>query len=195
MARTYDGSVGLDTGFDELRLDTDPITLREIVPDPTRLHTILDAVQQALDATNEDQRAERSRLYGQSCVLLRLLGDLDGALTAGRMSLRYSGTDPAQVTVAGIRLAHVHQWRREYRVADAMFAQALEGAPDGYRSFAYQYAGRSAYEQGDAATAIKYFESAVRLRLTGPPDLLASTELALAAAQRLQRDTDVSGLI
>lgn len=190
----YDAAVDADTGFDQLRLDTDPVTLREIVPDPAALRTILDAVDRALEDTADDQRAERSRLYGQRCVLLRLLGDLAGALTAGRLGLRYSGTDPAQVTVAGIRLAHVHQWRREYRAADAMFAQALEGAPDGYRSFAYQHAGKSAYEQGDADTAIKYFESAVRLRSAGPPDLLASAELALAAAHRLKNDTGLSEL-
>ncbi|MBA3339661.1 MAG: hypothetical protein H0T54_07955 [Geodermatophilaceae bacterium] len=183
------------TGFEDLRLDTDPVTLREIVADRQPLTAILDAVQEALDESADEDRAERSRLYGQRCVLLRLLGDFAGALTAGRLSLRYSGTDPAQVTVAGIRLAQVHQWRREYRAADAMFAEALEGAPDGYRSFAYQHAGKSAYEQGDADTAIKYFESAVRLRSAGPPDLLASAELALAAANRLKSDTDLSGLI
>ncbi|MDQ3733755.1 MAG: hypothetical protein M3400_07110, partial [Actinomycetota bacterium] len=83
-----------DTGFEDLRLEIDPFTLREIVPDQDQLRAILDAVQQALDATDDDQRAERSHLYGQRCVLLRLLGDLEGALTAGRMSLRYSGNDP-----------------------------------------------------------------------------------------------------
>lgn len=186
--------MGLDTGFDDLRLDNDPVTLREIVPDPGQLRTILEAIQQAINDTTDEQRAERSRLYGQRCVVLRLLGDLDGALTAGRMSLRYSGNDPAQVTVAGIRLAHVHQWRREYRAADAMFAQALAGAPDGYRSFAYQHAGKSKYEQGDADTAIRYFENAVHLRSAGPADLLASAELALEAARRLKDDTDLSGL-
>ncbi len=183
-----------DTGFEDLRLEIDPFTLREIVPDQDQLRAILDAVQQALDATDDDQRAERSHLYGQRCVLLRLLGDLEGALTAGRMSLRYSGNDPALVTVAGVRLAHVHQWRREYRAADAMFAQALEGAPDGYRSFAYQHAGRSKYEQGDADTALRYFENAVRLRSSGPADLLAAAEIALEAASRLKNDTDLSEL-
>lgn len=186
--------MGLDTGFDDLRLEIDPVTLREIVPDPAQLRTILDAVQEALDGTGDDERAERSRLYGQRCVLLRLLGDLDGALVAGRLSLRYSGDDPALITVAGIRLAHVHQWRGEYRVADGIYAQALEGAPNGYRSFAYQHAGKSRYEQGDADAAIRHFENAVRLRSSGPADLLASAELALEAARRLKNVTDLSEL-
>lgn len=183
-----------DTGFDDLRLDIDSVTLREVVPDPALLREVLAAVDEALEDTADGQRAERSRLYGQRCVLLRLLGDLEGALTAGRLSLRYSGNDPALVTVAGVRLAHVHQWRREYRAADAMFAQALEGAPDGYRSFAFQHAGKCKYEQGDLDTAIRYFENAVRLRSAGPADLLASAELALEAALRLKNDTDLSEL-
>lgn len=186
--------MGLDTGFEDLRLDTDPVTLRELVPDPQQLRTIIDEVQIALDQTRVDERAEFSRLYGQQCVLLRLLGDLDGALVAGRLSLRYSGDDPALITVAGVRLAHVHQWRGEYSVADGIFAQALESAPDGYRSFAYQHAGKSRYEQGDADTAVRYFENAVALRASGPPDLLASAQAALEAAQRLKSDTNPSGL-
>lgn len=181
------------TGFDELRLDTDPVTLREIVPDPTLLRAILDAVQEALDDSADDDRAERSRLYGQQCVLLRLLGDLDGALVAGRLSLRYSGDDPSLVTVAGIRLAHIHQWRGEYAVADGIYAQVLEGAPDGYRSFALLQAGKSRYEQGDPGMAIRHFENAVRLRASGPADLLAAAELALGAARRLKVDTEMSG--
>ncbi len=194
LSGAYDAAVTAYTGFEDLRLDTDPVTLREIVTDPRPLRLILDAVQEAVDETADEDRAERSRLYGQKCVLLRLLGDLDGALTAGRLSLRYSGDDPAMVTIAGIRLAHVHQWRGEYSVADGIYAQALEGSPDGYRSFAYQHAGKSRYEQGDADAAIRHFENAVRLRAEGPADLLASAEQALTAAHRLKTDTDLSDL-
>ncbi|MBA3369808.1 MAG: hypothetical protein H0T99_14285 [Geodermatophilaceae bacterium] len=182
------------TGFEDLRLDTDPVTLREIVADPTPLREILVAVQEALGESADEDRAERSRLYGQRCVLLRLLGDLDGALTAARLSLRYSGDDPSLVTIAGIRLANVHQWRAEYGVADGIYAQALEGAPDGYRSFACLHAGKSRYEQGDADAAIRHFENAVRLRSSGPADLLAAAEQALEAAHRLKSDTDLSEL-
>lgn len=186
--------MGMDTGFEDLRLDTDPVTLREVVEDPQPLGVILDVVQQGLEVARAEDRAERSRLHGQQCVLLRLLGDLDGALAAGRLSLRYSGDDPALVTVAGIRLAHVHQWRGEYEAADGIYDQALEGAPDGYRSFAAQQAGKSRYEQGDAETAIRHFENAVRLRVGGPADLLAAAVQALSAARQLKIDTDLSGL-
>lgn len=191
---SYDAAVAAHTGFEDLRLDTDPVTLREVVEDPQPLRLILDAVQEALDAAADDDRAERSRLYGQQGVLLRLLGDLDGALVAGRLSLRYSGDDPALVTVAGVRLAHIHQWRGEYQVADGIYTQALEGAPDGYRSFACQHAGKSRYEQGDADAAIGHFENAVRLRVSGPADLLAAAQQALEAARRLKNDVDLSGL-
>jgi len=186
--------VAAHIGFEDLRLDTDPVTLREIVADPTPLREILVAVQEALGESADEDRAERSRLYGQRCVLLRLLGDLDGALTAGRLSVRYSGDDPSLVTIAGIRLANVHQWRAEYGVADGIYAQALEGAPDGYRSFACLHAGKSRYEQGDADAAIRHFENAVRLRSSGPADLLAAAEQALEAAHRLKSDTDLSEL-
>lgn len=183
-----------NTGFEDLRLDTDPVTLREIVSDRRPLRVILAAVQDALDALPADDRPEHSGLYGQQCVLLRLLGDLNGALVAGRLSLRYSGDDSALVTVAGVRLAHVHQWRGEYQVADGIYTQALEGAPDGYRSFACLHAGKSRYEQGDADAAIRHFENAVRLRTSGPADLLAAAEQALDAARRLKADMDLSGL-
>jgi tetratricopeptide (TPR) repeat protein len=182
------------TGFEDLRLDSDPVTLREVVPDPPALQLILEAVRANLQATGAENRSELSRLHGQECVLLRLLGDLEGALVAGRLSLRYSGDDPALVTVAGVRLAHIHQWRGEYQVADGIYTQALEGAPDGYRSFACQHAGKSRYEQGDADAAIGHFENAVRLRVSGPADLLAAAQQALEAARRLKNDVDLSGL-
>lgn len=183
-----------DTGFESLRLDTDPVTLREIVTDPGQLSTILAAVRARIDDTRDDERRTRSRLYGQECVLLRLLGDLDAALQAGRLALRYSGTDPATITLAGVRLAHVHQWRGEYETADAIFRQAIDGAPDGYHSFVHQHAGRSRYEQGDADAAIQHFEYAVRLRANSAADLLASAEEDLAAAHRLKADIDLSDL-
>ncbi|MDQ4037725.1 MAG: hypothetical protein M3313_05105, partial [Actinomycetota bacterium] len=178
--------MGADTGFDNLRLDTDPVTLREIVGDPLRLREILHSVRDAIDSTGSQDRTELSRLYGQQSVLLRLLEDLDEALAAARLSLRYTGDDPALVTVAGIRLANVHQCRGEYRAADGIYAQVLAGAPDGYRSFAALHAGKSRYEQGDAEAAVRHFEGAVRLRSTGPPDLLAAAEQALAAARQLK---------
>lgn len=174
------------TGFEDLRLATDPVTLREIVPDALALQPILDAIESGLAASADTDRSERSRLYGQRCVLLRLLGDLDAALVAGRLSLRYSGDDAELVTLAGIRLANVHQWRGEYSVADGIYDQALEGASDGYRSFAHQHAGKSRYEQGHADAAVRHFENAVRLRRSGPADLLASAEQALQAALRLK---------
>lgn len=183
-----------DTGFDDLRLDTDPVTLREVVADPGQLRRILDAVQRAVEATSEHDRVQRSRLHGQRCVLLRLLGDLDGALAAARLSLRYSGDDPGLITVAGLRLAQVHQWRREYQVADGIYAQSLESAPDGYRSFAFLQAGKCRYEQGDAAEAIRHFQQAVELRSGGPAELLAAAELAMRSARRMKADTDMSGL-
>lgn len=182
------------TGFEDLRLQTDPVTLREIVHDPPALTLILEAVRASLQKADAQSRCELSDLHGQECVLLRLLGDLDAALVAGRLSLRYSGDDPAMVTIAGVRLAHVHQWQGEYSAADGIFAQVLEGAPDGYRSFARLHAGKSRYEQGDADAAIAHFEEAVRLRSSGPADLLAAAEQALQAARRLKTDTDLSEL-
>lgn len=190
----YDAAVSAYTGFEDLRLQTDPVTLREVVPDRPALQLILEAVRATLQATGAESRSELSRLHGQECVLLRLLGDLEAALVAGRLSLRYSGDDPAMVTVAGVRLAHVHQWQGEYSAADGIFAQVLEGAPDGYRSFARLHAGKSRYEQGDADAAIAHFEEAVRLRSSGPADLLAAAEQALDGARRLKTDTDLSGL-
>lgn len=185
-----------DTGFDEVMhgVVTDPVTLREVVTDPAPLRAVLAVIDEALSATSDEQRTERGRLYGQRCVLLRILGDLEGALTAARLSLRHAGTDDARVTLAGIRLAVVHQWRGEYSAADGMYTQAVETAPPGYGSFAHLHAGKSRYEQGLPDEAIRHFEIAVRLRAHGPPDLRASAEEALRAGVRLKADMDLSEL-
>lgn len=185
-----------DTGFDDVvtELTTDPVTLREVVSDSAPLRAVLVTVDEELEQTTDEQRAERGRLHGQRCVLLRLLGDLDDALTAGRLALRYSGTDDAGVTVAGIRLAVVHQWRGEYAAADGLYVQVLEAAPPGYRSFAHLHAGKSRYEQGDPDAAIRHFAIAAQLRSQGPADLLAAAEQALETAHRLKADMNLSEL-
>lgn len=176
---------GSDTGFADLALHVDPQTLRESAPEDAPLQSVLAAVEDQLEDSAEDERVLRGELHGQRSVVLRILGRLDEALAAARLSLRYAGNDAAPVTVAGVRLAVVHQLRGEYDVADALHRQTLESAPAGYRSFAHHHAGRSRFEQGDAAGALAHFEAAADLRAGGDPGLVETSGLAIAAARRL----------
>jgi tetratricopeptide (TPR) repeat protein len=79
----------------------------------------------------------------------------------------------------------VYQWRREFEPADRLFAAALAAeVPDPLRGHLHQHAGKCLFDQGRYAEARDHFERALDLRRDGDPDLLASTELALAGTLR-----------
>lgn len=114
------------------------------------------------------QLADRDDLAarGERVSLLRTLGRLDEAATEAEMAARLAertGT-PVQRVKALLRLAHVRQWRREWTVADALFADALTLAQQLddplLLAFVHQHAGRNHVDQGRYAAAIDSFQAA-----------------------------------
>lgn len=175
-------------------------TLREVVTDPA-------AVQARLDAIGDDPQT-----MGERVGLLRMLGRLDDALELARAHHQAllaewrtgsagAGAGPAvaldsaaetadradvRATAAAIRLAHVHHWRGEYAVADALLTSALSHAgAHGHAElvgFALQHRAKSRFDAGDLHGAIADITAALQHRRHHhvPADQLASSEQAYA---------------
>lgn len=93
-----------------VRIDIDPVTLRERVSDPA-------ALERWCDAHPQDPMA---------VPLLRMLERLDEAEAAGRASLEAPGLHPVSRALRRARMAHVLQWQGRFDEADAEFSRAAE---------------------------------------------------------------------
>ena len=167
----------------------DPQTLHEGYADPTpvraRIAELRTEIRTAPDEVGELQA--RGELVG----LLRCLGDLDDALAEGRRAVdraELAGT-PAQQHLARLRQAHVHQWRGEFAESNLAFTELLnEVGQFGpiIAAFTHQHAGKNAFDQGHYADARDQFGRALAIRreFELPDDQIASSQLALDAAER-----------
>lgn len=177
--------------FDRLRMEYDPETLREIVRVPDELRAARAELTAELDQIDErSDPAAVARLAGQRATVSRALGDLDLALADAERALAAAERtgDVTVITVARIRLAHVHQWREEFADSNGLFVRCLLDAPmlpGMLRSFVHQHAGKNLYDQGRFAEAAQQFAEALRLREDcGDPELVESSRLCLQAARQ-----------
>jgi tetratricopeptide (TPR) repeat protein len=167
----------------------DPETQREVPDDPAALVASIAALTTLLAGglAPAEELTVRARLG----VELRRARRLDEALAVltEEVALARRMAQPYRVQHARIRLAHVHQWRGEFEVADAQFAELLAaatGLPARTQAFTLQHAGRNAFDQRRWAEAARLFAAAleIRERIGAPADQRESSREALAAARR-----------
>lgn len=96
--------------FDGIRIDIDPVTLRERVSDPA-------ALARWCASHPDDPR---------TVAALRMLERLDEAEALGRARLQDAGTHPVAVALRRTRYAHVLQSRGRFEEADAEYSRAAE---------------------------------------------------------------------
>jgi tetratricopeptide (TPR) repeat protein len=171
----------------EYRWQFDPDTLREVVEgakvdELTEVRRLLTA---KLDALADN--GPRARLLSLRAVVSRILGDLDKALSDGKLALAHAEAtgELRRIAIAQARLAHVLQCRGEFDEADRLFTLANSTElPDRLRATMHHQAGKCAYDQGRFIEACNHFEKALELRDEEDPDLIEQTELALDAVLR-----------
>lgn len=166
-------------------------------PDPGEDETIRERIAENLDrlleARESGEMATRLQLLGQIGNDQRALGNLleaDMFLTDAVALARTLG-DTRREAMNGIRLATARQYQGQHADAEAIFRAALALAQSGdaadYEDFALQHLGKCLVEMGRIDEAVECFDRALVLRwMKADADLIASTEQALHAAQRLQ---------
>lgn len=175
--------------------------LQDVPNNPGEMRQAIDFWQAQLDQPGLEI-FQRIKLLGRIGGYARTLRDLDHAEQALTTALGLSKAIESRRLEAtnSIKLAHVYQWQQRYIESKTMFEAAialcknnLEAAP--YLDFAYQHFGKCKFDQQKYAEALHCFEQALDIRMEkGDPELIASTELAIATTHSRQKchNSDVS---
>ncbi|PZS27578.1 MAG: hypothetical protein DLM58_18555 [Pseudonocardiales bacterium] len=167
----------------------DPETLRKVYADPAAVRAQIEQLRAEVRSAPDEIAEFRAR--GDLVDLLRATGNLDDALAEGRRAVdraEIAGTTPQQ-HLGRLRLARVHQWRREFVESNIAFTELLNAAGQFgpvIEAFTRQHAGQNDFDQGHYADALGHFTRALAIRLEFelPEDQTASSQLALDAARR-----------
>lgn len=153
---------------------------------------IAQGLDRLLAARDAGDRAERLHLLGQIGNDQRALGNLIEAemFLAEAVALARALGDTRRGAANLIRLATVRQFGGQHAEAEEMFREAValttSGAAADHEDFALQHLGKCLVEMGRVDEAIACFDRALVLRwMKADPELIASTEEALVAAQAL----------
>lgn len=174
----------LDFTFDE--------NLHEIPTSPKLLQEHVKILTQSLEETA--CTLEKVKLLGEIGTCLRLLGDLPTAerLLLESLDLIQKNRLSSHLSIQQrIRLAHVLQWKKEFKESTLMFRDILEicrKENNPYLPFALQHAGKNFFDQKEYGKALTCFEEALELRIkaNAPGDQIKSTELAIKRTLELK---------
>lgn len=174
---------------DELEVSYDPDTLREVYADPAEVRAEIELLRAEVRGAPDEIAELKAR--GELVGLLRGVNELDDALAEGRRAVdraEIAGT-AAQQHLARLRLAHVHQWRGDFVESNITFTELLNAADQFgpvVEGFTHQHAGQNSFDQQHYADAHGHFTRALAIRreFELPDDQIASSQLAVDAAQR-----------
>lgn len=169
----------LEKTFDE--------NLREIPSDPKGLRQVIEELAQSLLITIDPKK--RVSILGEMGVHLRSLDDLEEAersLLEALEIIKHHQLGIQREIQQKIRLAHVLQWKRNFKGSDALFGEIIEVCRSNsdaaiYLDFALQHAGKNFFDQHRFKEALFLFEEtlALRLKRQAPQDQINSTSLAI----------------
>jgi tetratricopeptide (TPR) repeat protein len=161
--------------------------LRERPSDPVGLREYTKELVQALEGESDPKK--RVSLLGELGVHLRSLEDLDDAeksLLEALQIIKENNLGIGREVQQKIRLAHVYQWKKSFKISDALFTEVIEvcranSEVSRYLAFALQHSGKNQFDQGKLREALSLFEEAlvIRMKENAPEDQLESTKLAV----------------
>ena len=165
--------------------------LREYPCNAQDMRKALTWIIERLEA-NSFEPHQHIRMAGLAGSLARILRDFKTAHQNLEQALRLAqiANEKKSVTANELRLAHLYQWERQFGTSTAMFDKIIKNCEtdvelEAYLDFAYQHAGKNAFDQGHYEQAETFFKKALRIRSQrGNADLIESTELALQAVRK-----------
>ncbi len=171
-----------------------PFQRPDPVDDDAVRERIAENLDRLLEARESGDQATRLQLLGQIGNDQRALGNLTEAdlFLTDAVALARTLGDTQREAVNCLRLATARQYQGQHADAEAVFRTALtrtqSGAAADYEDFALQHLGKCLVEMDRVDEAVECFDRALVLRWTkADAALIASTEQALHAAQRLQQ--------
>ena len=144
--------------------------LQEVPINPEEMNAFVTSLIEQLE--HSEDVTKKVKLLGEIGVYLRILRKLDDAekylLEAGRIIRSKSLSIPIQLSQQ-IRLAHVYQWKKNFKLSNAMFDEILKTCEKEKNlgtllDFSWQHAGKNYFDQCDLKKALSAFEKALELR-------------------------------
>lgn len=165
--------------------------LHEVPNDPAEIAAEIARLKDEAVSTTDD--LERAKLLGMLGAYQRIMNQLDAAAETLNQAVELSKGHAKFSLVNRLRLAHVHQWQKDYASSNQEFDKlVVEVESDEhvamYRDFVYQHAGKNRFDQQDYAGALAYFEKALAIRQEKQDNsLIDSTQHAIQITKaRLQ---------
>jgi tetratricopeptide (TPR) repeat protein len=162
-------------------------SLRDIPDDPKGLKQVTEELAQSLLTTTDPKK--RVSILGEVGVHLRSLGNLESAESYLLEALEIVKKNQLGIQFEiqqKIRLAHVLQWKLDFKSSDALFSEIIAVCRSNndavvYLDFALQHAGKNFFDQRRLKEALIFFEEAIELRLKrkAPQDQIDSTSMAI----------------
>lgn len=173
-----------------MNLDTsytiNPETLREEPNNADDMRRMME-YHQAQAALPELEVTTKIRQLGMAGAFARILNEMVLAehLLAEAVALCETNDYQRELFINRIRLAHVYQWMGDFETSTGMFDDLLAQPLSLFEDFLLQHAGKNAFDMGNYEQALTYFMEALVLRKAkGQADLIASTQMAIAAVHQ-----------
>ncbi|WKZ39163.1 MAG: hypothetical protein QY328_12935 [Anaerolineales bacterium] len=165
--------------------------LREYPCNAQDMRRALTWIMERLEA-NSFEPHQHIRMAGLAGSLARILRDFEIAHRNLEQALRLAriADEKRFVTANELRLAHLYQWEKQFGTSTTMFDEIIKNCEtdvelEAYLDFAYQHAGKNAFDQGHYEEAETFFKKALQIRSQkGNADLIESTELAMKAVHK-----------
>lgn len=125
--------------------------------------------------------------------VLRVLGELDEAEARLKEALSLSSEHPNPLRSLQnmMRLAHVYQWKKDFKQANSLFSEVKKmmkssGISEGLKSAYHQHYGRLLFDQQKFKEAEEQFLLALQLResIKAPSDQVMSSRFALEQTRK-----------
>lgn len=144
--------------------------LQEVPTNPVEMSAFVASQIEELQRTEDNTK--KVKLLGEIGVYLRILRRLDDAekylLEAGSI-ISLKSLPISMYLSQQIRLAHVYQWKKNFKLSNAMFDGILkicdkEKNLGTLLDFSWQHAGKNYFDQRNWEKALYAFEKALELR-------------------------------
>lgn len=138
--------------------------------------------EELLDEEETREWVEETPQDPHAVALLRMLGELDTALVAGRERLAEQEEGAPGWATAAVRLAHVHHWREEFVDAHGLLdaAEVALVGDDARTALVHQHRAKVLFDEGRYVEAHVAAARALELREpVGDAGLVASTRQTL----------------
>lgn len=170
--------------------------LREIPDDITDVALAIGLLR--LQAKETQDLTQKTTILGQLGGWLRIMGELDEAEEILKEALTLidgmTKVNPMRQLAARLRLAHVYQWKKDFKKSTPMFLSVLQDAqdksmPEDLIAFIHQHLGKNFFDQSLYPEALSHFEKALEIRRqSGDQELIKSTSWAIEQTeQRLSK--------